>query len=249
MYRFTRKPSWQRCLDREQVPGRPPSAGNAGTMVPAFRATRQKRPPVSVEHIRLAVPSVDEPVTAASESIHPPVRASAARRRIGSRMGPLMLAPVVACSTLLGSAGSYAQCEYDVTVIQPPQCPIWGPPPTFGLGLNELGEVVGARWQCGTSWTDDAAFLWTAESGLVVLDMPAGTRESQAFDINDAGKIAGDVDVADDGFSVLAFLRDGDQFIVIPPPAGTFSQASAITNEAVVAGTTADGTSFFKAFV
>lgn len=249
MYRFTRKPSWQRWLDRGQVPRRPPSAGNAGTIVPAFRATRQKRPPVSVEHIRLAVSSLDEPVRAASESIHPPARASAARRRISSRTGPLMLAPVVACSTLLGSAGSYAQCEYDVTVIQPPQCPIWGPPPTFGLGLNELGEVVGARWQCGSSWTDDAAFLWTAESGLVVLDMPAGTRESQAFDINDAGKIAGSFDVANDGFSVLAFFRDGDQFIVLPPPAGTFSQASAITNEAVVAGTTADGTSFFKGFI
>ncbi len=147
------------------------------------------------------------------------------------------------------SVGADAQCEYNVTFIQPPPCPFFGPPATFGYGINELRQIAGSHWQCGNSWGDDAAFFWTAESGIGILNMPAGTFDSFAFDVNDAGQVVGWFDVAGDGFSTLGFLCVGNQLTVIPPPAGTFSSAKAISNAGLIVGTTTDGTSFYKAFV
>ena len=84
-------------------------------------------------------------------------------------LGPVGLFPSLLCVLCFAQGQSQAQCEYEATVIQPPTCPLFGHPPTDGFGLNELGHVVGARWQCGSSWGDDAAFLWTTESGIEVL--------------------------------------------------------------------------------
>ena len=153
------------------------------------------------------------------------------------------------CCALAGARQSHAQCEYEVTLIQPLPCPFFGPPPTYGRGINELGQIAGSRFLCGNGWGDDGAFLWTPETGIVMLDMPAGTFDSFAFDVNDAGQVIGTFDVADDGFSVLAFISEGNQLTVIRPPAGTFSEAYAISNSGQVVGATDVGTSFFKGFL
>ena len=164
------------------------------------------------------------------------------------RVGPVGLFPSLLCVLCFTQGQSHAQCEYAVTVIKPPECQIFGAPPTFGRGINELGQIAGSHWQCD-SWGDDAAFLWTAETGIVILDMPAGTFDSFAVDVNDAGQVVGTFDDADDEFSILAYVSQGNQLTVIPPPAGTFSRAFAISSIGLVVGVTADATSFYKAFV
>ena len=75
-----------------------------------------------------------------------------------------------------------AQCEYDVTVIQPPPCSFWGPPTTYGRGINEMGHVAGSRWQCGSLWTNDAAFLWTPESGIGGMNLARRIQPDRAPD-------------------------------------------------------------------
>ena len=43
-----------------------------------------------------------------------------------------------------------AQCQYEVTIIQAPDCPWPFPPaPTIGTGINDLGHVVGYYNHCG----------------------------------------------------------------------------------------------------
>ena len=78
---------------------------------------------------------------------------------------------------LLVASGGQAQVrsQYEVTVIQAPECPIFGWPPTWGLGLDEQGHVVGYHWQCGIGnpgWGDHEAFVWTPETGMVDLPRP-----------------------------------------------------------------------------
>ena len=164
-------------------------------------------------------------------------------------VGPVGLFLFLLCVLCFAHGQSHAQCEYEATVIQPPTCPLFGHPPIGGVGLNERGQVVGDRGQCGSSWGDDAAFVWTPESGIEILDMPADTWTSKAFDINDSGQIVGDFNVLGDEFSVLAFVSQDNQVTVIPPPAGTFSQAFAISNSGLVVGATNDGTAYYKGFV
>ncbi len=150
---------------------------------------------------------------------------------------------------VLAATGASGQCQYQVTVIQAPECPIFGFPPTFGTGINNLGHVVGYHCDCGFLSSSDDAFVWTPESGLVTLSFPAGTIRKRAFDINDAGYIVGEFDAPDDGLCVLGFLRRSEDFIVIRPPAGPFSQPRAINSMRQVVGTTADGTPNVKAFL
>jgi probable HAF family extracellular repeat protein len=148
---------------------------------------------------------------------------------------------------LLVGPSARAQCQYEVTIIQAPECPIYGLPPTIGLGLNNLGHVVGYHRDC--EFESNEAFVWTPESGLVTLDFPGDTIRKKAFDINDAGQIVGEVDFVGDGLDVLAFLRDGDDLLMLPPPAGSFSQPHAINGHGQVVGASTDGTPYYKAFL
>ena len=150
---------------------------------------------------------------------------------------------------LVGSGRSYAQCDYEVTVIQPPPCKFFQVRPTFGLGLNDAGDVAGYHWDCSLeSW--DQAFVWTPDSGLVTLGGPPNTFTSQAHDVNDAGQIVGELDITGDGLGILAFLYNLGEFTtLLPPVPGLISQARSITNSGIVTGTTGDGTPFFKGFV
>jgi probable HAF family extracellular repeat protein len=128
------------------------------------------------------------------------------------------------------------QCEYEVAVIRHPPCPPpLGYPPIDGLGLNELGHVVGEHWAC--DWDEDHAFVWTPESGLVTLDMPPGTYTSTAYDINEASQIVGELSITGDDLGILGFLRDGDTVTTLGTmPGGTFSTAQAINSAAQVTG-------------
>ena len=163
------------------------------------------------------------------------------RREVWRLFGSILAVGVTATS-------AHAQCQYDVTVIQAPVCPppLAEPPATFATGLNELGQVVGYHRQCD-ELTDEEAFVWSPGTGLVTLERPAGVTRAEAVDMNDAGQIVGEMEIA--GLGLVAFIHDGNDFMEIPPLGGTFSQAAAISNQTEVAGTTGDGSPFFKAFL
>ena len=85
---------------------------------------------------------------------------------------------------LLAISSARGESQYEVTIIQAPECPPFGSPPTFGLGINNLGHVVGFHWNCAL---DDEAFVWMPESGLVTLERPPEFSEAEAWDISDSG--------------------------------------------------------------
>ena len=128
------------------------------------------------------------------------------------------------------ATGAHAQCQYELTVIQAPDCPPFGPQPTFGYGINSAAEVVG--YHCACICTSDQAFRWTAKTGLVELAEPPGTGSSRASDINDMGWIVGNFCIPGDGLGEVAFLHNGVEVISLGTlPGGTFSRAAA-TNDA-----------------
>lgn len=138
---------------------------------------------------------------------------------------------------------------YEVTaIIQAAKCPPFGYSPTLPSGLNDLGWVVGHVISCVIG--PDVAFLWTPQGGLEGLEMPPGASQSRAIDINNHRdpQIVGTVDIS--GLGTRAFLIDGEDLIIIPPPdGGTFSSVAALNNQRQVVGSTADGTPFSKAYI
>ena len=139
----------------------------------------------------------------------------------------------IACiaGTLLAASPAAAQCQYDVTVIQAPDVCILGSVNTFGTGLNENGAVVGS-WRCPVS-EHEQAFVWTPETGLISLEMPAGVVNARAFDIDNAGDIVGVM-----GGVVMptrGFLRRGNAVVDLGTlPGGNWSEAFAISAAGVV---------------
>ena len=130
---------------------------------------------------------------------------------------------------------SYGQCEYDVTIIQAPDCLPFGSQPTFGTGVNSAGELAG--YYCVCLCESDQAFGWTAEAGLVELAMPPGAISSRASGINDMGWSVGNFCVPGDGFGDLGFLHDGVKVISLGTlPGGTFSKPQAINIAGQVVG-------------
>lgn len=152
--------------------------------------------------------------------------------RLGAASATMIATGIVA-------SPSHAQCQYEVIIIQSDlDCGPLGPPITISTGLNELGHVVGYHYCLLPE--NAVPFLWTAESGLTTLDMPSGTASAQARDISaDGTQVVGFFDISGDGLNNIAFLIDGDELIQIPPPAGAFSNAEAVSLGRVV-GTTSD---------
>jgi probable HAF family extracellular repeat protein len=149
-----------------------------------------------------------------------------------------LLAYLVVVAGPLADRSAPGQCAYDVAIISGPECPPFGEPPTRGVGVNEDGVVVGFYSVCTIG--PDQAYVWTAESGLVTLDIP-GASESKAQDIS-GDCIVGTFNVPNDGFNNIAFLRDGSELTVISPPEGTFSVATAVSDlNGIVVGSTALG--------
>lgn len=157
---------------------------------------------------------------------------------------PLTYVGVLA--SLLAVSPARAACQYDVTVIEGPPCPPYGPQPTVGMALNAKGAVVGYYCACDCKVTQ--GFLWSADGGFGPLEMPQGVLSSEASDISARNWIAGWV-IPSTQYGALAFVHDGNQAtLIFPPPGGAFSEAHAVNGQGRVVGATGDGTPYFKAF-
>ena len=127
----------------------------------------------------------------------------------------LIVAIVLPAGLLVGPDHSYGQCNYDLRIVAGPDCGGLGSP-TLGRGINEAGQVAGQYTVCGLGASE--AFLWDGGPDLITLKRPAGVGGAGAWDINDAGLIAGTMilDVVGD----RAFLHDGNGFIDLGVPPG-----------------------------
>ncbi|MCH8007222.1 MAG: hypothetical protein IH888_13510, partial [Planctomycetes bacterium] len=166
-----------------------------------------------------------------------------------------MLSSVVPRNSLIAGslglflAGSAAQgqCQYEVTVIQAPPCPIFGFEPTRGSGTNALGHVVGFHCRCLLEILD-IAFLWTPESGLVDLAIPFGFSDARASDINDRGQIVGELEKGN--LPHAALWQAGEVIELGTLPGGNFSTASAINNSGQIVGLAGNSdTGLFRPFL
>ena len=164
-------------------------------------------------------------------------------------VAPLISACAVAVAVTTPSAHAQPCGGYEVTaIIQTPVDCGFGFDITTGLGLNDDGAVVGYYWCSG--WEHEEAFVWTAKEGFVTLERPQGVVSARAVDINDHPDrhIVGTVDIS--GLGTRAFLIDGQEWIIIPPPGGgTFSSVAGLNNKRQVVGSTADGTPYSKAYI
>jgi probable HAF family extracellular repeat protein len=134
---------------------------------------------------------------------------------------------------LLPTAGAPGQCQYEVDIIEAPECQDSGlVPATLGFGLNDQGHVVGSYAQCPTS--DDEAFIWTAETGLITLPRPTGSQGARAHDINNSGQIVGHVEVNNRRHAML--WQGGQPIELGPLPGGNYSDAMAINNHGQIVG-------------
>ncbi len=137
----------------------------------------------------------------------------------------------------LVSAVAYAHCEYSLTPIQPPPCPIFGIPVTYPMGVSNAGHVVGWHWTCDLG--DDVAFLWTPELGVFDIPFAAGSIARRALDVNSAGRVVGSVDVPGDGMGSLAFVYDsanGQLINLETLPEANWSEAVVVNESGQVAG-------------
>ncbi len=85
-------------------------------------------------------------------------------------------------------------CPYELTIVSPPNCPIWGPTVLRPGGVNRHGDWVGSRVMCSNGW--DRAVKWDIQHGLVDLAVSPNTYTSWAWDLNDQGTAVG-------GFSLI----------------------------------------------
>ena len=131
---------------------------------------------------------------------------------------PKLAAALLAAATgamLYAQLPAYAPCAFDISIVAGPTCGGIGSP-TRGRGINEAGQVAGQYTVCALGASE--AFLWDGGPDLMTLARPAGVGGAGAWDINDAGLIAGTMilDVVGD----RAFLHDGNEFIDLGVPRG-----------------------------
>lgn len=161
------------------------------------------------------------------------------------RLTKVLLAAIAVLLLMTEQALAQPCGGYEVTaIIQAPECPPFGFPPTIGRGISEpidggLPNVVGHYQSCTIG--PDTAFLWIGnENKFITLPMPAGTIRSWAFDITpDGAKIAGSFDLGGDGLGNLAFLYDhetGTFTNLGTLPGGNWSEALAINAKGVATG-------------
>jgi uncharacterized membrane protein len=146
-----------------------------------------------------------------------------------SALGAALPAMVIA---LLAASPASAQCRYEVEVIPIPPAPPLGSV-AHPLAINDHGVVVGS-YRRGVGF--DKAFRWSPENGFELLEMPPGTRESVATDVNNNGIVVGILDITDDGYGNLGFVIDGEEFFLIDPPEGNWVEAEAVNEFGVATG-------------
>jgi uncharacterized membrane protein len=142
-----------------------------------------------------------------------------------------MLLPAMLMALLATPAG-WGQCRYEVEVIPIPPAPLGSV--AHPLAINDDGVVVGS-YRRGVGY--DKAFRWSAEDGFELLEMPPGTWESVAYDINNDGTVTGIFEVEGDGFGHLGFvIEQGELSVIEPLPEGNFVEALALNELGAVTG-------------
>ena len=149
-----------------------------------------------------------------------------------SLFSTVLLTTLVAVWTPAAPAGG--QCEYEVTIL--PNVPCFGadavPRP---WAINDNGEVAGSFDLCASS--SEGAFYWSQETGLIILNMPEGTTDSEVNDINNNGQIVGEYSNTNCEQGFMGFLVDGDEFTCLGTlRGGTNSVAHAINDNGVITG-------------
>jgi len=151
---------------------------------------------------------------------------------IGWMAGLMLISGFCQAGTGAGGGAGGLPCGYDVTIIQGPVHPVFGPAIVSASGLNDLGHVCGSWSVLGG---DGRPFIWTPEAGMMTLPMPPNAFRGWANNINDAGVIACTLDILDIGFR--AYIYDHGTWTELPPlPGGLYSEALAINNAGVVVG-------------
>jgi probable HAF family extracellular repeat protein len=163
-----------------------------------------------------------------------PVRGSAMHgsrvRSVGGlQRGQGALVVCVVAVLAMASAAS-AQCLYEVTYIEPPECPLGTS--AGGFGLNDRGDVVGRYLECWDA--TDEAFVWTQELGFVTLPRPEDSETNFAYDINNAGDIVGYVTV--NNRPVATLWRDFEVIELGTLPGDNLSEAHAINDAGQIVG-------------
>ncbi len=155
---------------------------------------------------------------------------------------PVLVLGVTVATAAVCTRDAEAQCQYEVTVAQGPWCgDIFQYPPTYGKGINEAGDVAGYYSSCDLG--PERAFVWTAEAGLVTLNIP-GASESNAEDIS-GQLVVGKFNDPDDEFGNVAFVMDGGILTpILPPPGNTFNVAYGVNGDGQVVGSLSSGQSF-----
>ncbi len=142
---------------------------------------------------------------------------------------------------LVGSTDSHGQCHYEVKLFQGPWCEPFGYPPIAAIGISEAGDVAGYYHSCVIG--PEKAFVWTADAGLVTLNIPGASR-SWAEDIAGQLVVGWFIDPNTE-FINIAFVSDGISFVLIPPPPGGSQSAAFGVNESgQVVGSCSSGQSF-----
>ena len=160
------------------------------------------------------------------------------KRTISGRLATTLATWALATGLLAASTVVCAQvpCEYDVQIIASSNgCGGLGTVNTYGLGLNERGDVVG-YYRCPL-WDHTEAFLWTAKQGFITLQRPQGVSSAIAVDINDNGAICGTLWVS--GVGYRGFVYDNGEWTILPPVVdvpGAWSSAAAINHAGTVVG-------------
>src|SRR5262249_55974867 len=124
---------------------------------------------------------------------------------------------------IVGSAGSSRAFRFDLRTNTLITLGTFGGNASAGLGINELGDVVG--W-AQTPALVELPFLWTSGGGMQNLGslVPAQPRNGRAYSVNDAGLVVGETGTP--GVHPHAFVWDSGRGLLdlnaLVPNRGTF---------------------------
>ncbi|MCH8316260.1 MAG: hypothetical protein IIA64_09835, partial [Planctomycetes bacterium] len=153
------------------------------------------------------------------------------------RLTKVLVGAIAVCLLMTEHALAQPCGGYEVTaIIQAPACPPFGPRPTSGYGVSEQGNVVGSYLDCANAYSQ--AFMWSPETGFVILPTPPENIMSTAYDI-EGSRIVGTFDLSDDGLGGLGFVYDAqtDDFVNLGTlRGGNYSTARAINTNMQVTG-------------
>jgi probable HAF family extracellular repeat protein len=166
--------------------------------------------------------------------------------------GSTKAAALAAAAATLAAASidAMGQClRYTVDIIQPPACGSSWFPSIGTAGLNEDGDIVGARSGCGD--TDGGAYSWYDGSPMINLQalMPPG-MVATVFDINSSRQIVGDMLHFSGGGDYSAILIHNNIVTPLGMLSGhTYARAFAISEQGVIAGYSQSTSGWMKATV